>query len=154
MKNDKSKVSVSCFVVYFVKSLLWDEASIKDMELRGRTDTSERKARTTGGQRSSDHILGCRRHVMGGIFGEVKTVNQENYFDTLIQLWRAIKMTGCGKLSKMILLFHDNMRSHNPKLIQHLSRLLVEHFWTSYSLLKPSVVWFSYFSQPTSILWW
>ncbi len=59
--------------------------------MKGRTDASESKVRTSGGQSLSDHILGCGRHVIGEICGGNRTVNQEIYFDSLIRLRQAIK---------------------------------------------------------------
>ena len=48
------------------------------------------------------------------------TLTQDTYFDTLMKLRDAIKRKRPGKLSKGILLLHDNARPHVAKLIRHL----------------------------------
>ncbi len=47
----------------------WDEAGINDVEMKGRTNISESKARVMSEWSSSGHILECGRRVTGGKHG-------------------------------------------------------------------------------------
>lgn len=50
------------------------------------------------------------------------TITAASYFDTLMRLRKAIKEKRRGKLSKKIVLLHDNARPHSAKLTQTLLR--------------------------------
>ncbi len=63
-------------------------------------------------------------------FPKTQNVNQETYFDSLMKLRQAIKIKRPGKLSKKIVLLHDNARPHVAALV---TSLLKDFDWTVFS---------------------
>ncbi len=103
----------------------WVQREIETMEEKRRIGTAKMQ---TGSQ--------CRKGDVNCLLGsseyhsEGRTITSSTYFDTIMNLRKAIKSTRPGLLTKKGWFFHDNAPAHGAKLIQ---ALLQSPHWDIFS---------------------